>query len=416
MDTSAFEAVIRRVPLFETLPEAEIRHLAETLRRVAFAPPAILFHEAEYGDRFYIVQEGRVEIIKALGTPDERVLGVRGPGEYIGEMSLFNPRGARIASARAQAPSLTLEMTRADFDALLHRQPTLAYEMVRVLSARLAQAHDASITDLRHKNQELTEAYESLKAAQAQLVEKEKLEHELRMAHAVQASLLPRTTPQIPGWGFAARWLPAREVSGDYYDFIPLSAEAGLGIAVADVSGKGMPAALVMAITRNTLRASVLNVAQPAESLNQTNQLLCADTNGSAFVTVFYARLDPQTGEVIYVNAGHDPPWHYAARADTWHELTRTGTALGLLNRRTQTQATTHLEVGDFIFLYTDGLTDAVNPRGERFGTERVFDLLRQQRHAPPAELAAQMEAAVLGFCAGRILFDDITFVILKRL
>src|SRR5215211_4859733 len=125
------ETYIGQVPLFAALPHSELELLAETLRQSAIPRDTILFHEGDYGDRFYIVLEGQIEIVKALGTPEERLLGMRGPGEFIGEMSLFQRDGLRTASVRTRLATRLLEMSRGDFDALLHRQPSLAYEMVR---------------------------------------------------------------------------------------------------------------------------------------------------------------------------------------------------------------------------------------------------------------------------------------------
>ncbi len=415
-EAASFEAAIQQVPLFVTLPDHEIRHLAQTLRPIECEPGTILFREDERGDRFYIIHSGQIEIIKALATADERLIGVRGAGEHVGEMSLFNRDGLRTASARVLSPARVLEMTRSDFDSLLNRQPTLAYEIVRVLSMWLNQAHNTTIYDLRIKNRELTEAYDSLKAAQAQIIEKEKLEHELHVAWEVQASLLPRSTPRLPGWEFAACWLPAREVSGDYYDFIPLQSGPEWGIVLADVSGKGMPAALFMALTRSTIRATLASAARPADSLSRANQLICADAVGSMFVTMFYGQLNPVTGDLIYVNAGHDPPWVYRAEQDEWQELTRTGLALGMLNVRTHEQETLRLNSGDFILMYTDGLTDAADPRGQRFGSDQVRQMVIEHRRAAPGELATALTDAVTRFRAERPLFDDITLVVIKRL
>ncbi len=414
------EALIRQVPLFSTLPDRELEYLSETLRPCDVPPQTLLFEEGEHGDRFYIVRAGEIEIIKALGTPDERLVGVRGAGEYVGEMSLFNRDGLRTASARTRTAMQGLVMTRADFDALLNRQPTLAYEMVRVLSMRLHQAHTTTIRDLHEKNRQLTEAYESLQAAQAQIIEKEKLEHELHVAREVQASLLPRTTPRLPGWEFAARWQPAREVSGDFYDFIPLGlaspeAASGLGLVIADVSDKGMPAALFMALSRSIVRASATSARSPAECITQANRLICADAAQGMFVTLFYAQLDPATGDLTYVNAGHNPPWLFRAEDDQWLELTRTGMALGMFSAHTLKQNTVRLKAGDCLCLYTDGLTDAANPRGERFGAEQLRHILHTHRHAPVADLVAALDEALLRFREGSALFDDITVVLARR-
>jgi serine phosphatase RsbU (regulator of sigma subunit) len=416
------EQIISRVPLFTSLPANEIKHLAETLHSAEVLPGTILFREGEYGDRFYIVREGQIEIIKALGTPDERLIGVRGPGEHVGEMSLFNRDGLRTASARTQTTTQVLVMTRADFDALLNRQPTLAYEMVRVLSMRLHQAHNTTIRDLREKNRQLTEAYESLKAAQAQIIVKEKLEHELHVAREVQASLLPRATPQLPGWEFVARWQPAREVSGDFYDFIPLHTShpdsysaPNWGLVIADVSDKGMPAALFMALTRSIVRASVTGARSPADCITQANRLVCADTAQGMFVTLFYAQLDPATGDLTYVNAGHNPPWLYRAGDDQWIELTRTGMALGMFEVHTLKQNALRLNAGDFLFMYTDGLTDVTNRQGQRFETEQLRSVVHASRRASAAEMVAGLEEAVSRFSGGHTPFDDITFVVAKR-
>ncbi|MGH2522866.1 MAG: PP2C family protein-serine/threonine phosphatase, partial [Anaerolineales bacterium] len=138
-------------------------------------------------------------------------------------------------------------------------------------------------------------------------VEKGRLERELQLAREVQASLLPRAIPNIPGWEFAARWQPAREVAGDYYDFIS-GDPASLGLVIADVTDKGMPAALFMALTRSIVRASALQAITPAEGITQANRLICADATNSMFVTLLYACLRPATGELAYVNAGHNPP------------------------------------------------------------------------------------------------------------
>ncbi|MGQ0601416.1 MAG: PP2C family protein-serine/threonine phosphatase [Anaerolineales bacterium] len=410
--------LIRQVPLFALLPTSELQHLAATLEPHDLAPGAFLFRENDYGDHFFIIGEGHIEIVKSLGTTEERQVSVRGPGDYVGEMSLLNRDGARTASARTLTAARVLVMTRADFDALLQRQPALSHEMLRVLSHQLAEAHNSTIHNLREKNRQLTEAYDALQAAQTQLIEKEKLEHELKVARAVQTSLLPHQVPVLPGWQFAARWHPAREVSGDFYDFIPLTSSPTpqWGLVMADVTDKGMPAALFMAVARSVIRASVVQAVTPADCLTQVNRLVVADSAQGMFVTVFYAQLDPHTGALTYVNAGHNPPWLYRAEQDRWLELTRTGIAVGLLDAAMMKQATVQLHSGDILVLYTDGLTDATNAMGERFGAERARQVLQTQTMASAAEMAEALEAAVNDFRQTQLLFDDITLMIVKRI
>lgn len=413
------DSLLRQVPLFAALPPPEIEYLARILRPLEAAAGTLLLRETEAGDRLYIVVEGQIEIIKALGTPQERLIAIRGPGEYVGEMSLFSRGGLHIASVRTRTATRLFEMTGADFDALLHRQPALAYEMVRVLTQRLSEAHDNTMYDLRAKNTQLAEAYQSLQAAQAQIIEKEKLQRELQVAQGVQASLIPRQTPRLEGWDFAARWQPARDVSGDFYDFIPLPrAGADLpecGIVVADVADKGMPAALLMAVTRSIVRASVTGTRAPADAISQANRLVCADSPQGLFVTLFFARLDPLTGEVVYVNAGHNPAWLQRAGEAGWVEWPRTGLPLGLFPHQALQQSTFQLEPGDLLVLYTDGVLDATDAHGSAFGAERLRQLLLDHRQATASEIATAIEQAVHDFRAGAPLFDDITFVIVKR-
>lgn len=177
--------MLAQVPLFEDLPAHEIDALAATLHRQTYAVGTLLFGEGDNGDRFYIVLDGHIAIIKALGTVDERLLALRGAGEIVGEMSLLNRDGLRTASARVQSAALVLELTPTDFDALLRRYPALAYGMLRMMSDRLRVSHDTSIRELHEKNERLANAYAELQAAQARLIEQETLAHELRLARTL---------------------------------------------------------------------------------------------------------------------------------------------------------------------------------------------------------------------------------------
>lgn len=254
-------------------------------------------------------------------------------------------------------------------------------------------------------------------------VEKGRLERELQMAYEIQAGLLPHETPQVPAWEFAARWQPAREVAGDYYDFIPVDLNLaqgseplqGLGIVIADVSDKGMPAALFMALTRSVVRASVGHALSPAEGIAHANRLICADSTGGMFVTLFYAQLDPTTGEFTYVNAGHNPPLLYCAGEDRLTELTRTGTALGVFMDLSFEQRTMQLHPGDLILLYTDGVTDATNVQEEDFGEERLQRVVFEKRREPVTEMIAALEQALGEFVGASLPFDDVTIVAVRR-
>jgi sigma-B regulation protein RsbU (phosphoserine phosphatase) len=248
-------------------------------------------------------------------------------------------------------------------------------------------------------------------------VERGRLERELQMARETQASLLPRETPQVPGWEFAARWRPARQVAGDYYDFIPLD-EGKLGLVIADVSDKGMPAALFMAMTRSTIRASVGRAPSPAEGIALANRLICADAAGGMFVTLFYALLGPATGEMTYVNAGHNPPLlrkGSVGEQGTLTELTRTGMALGVLEDASFEQRTIQIDPGDSVFLYTDGVTDAIGADGQEFGTDRMLRVLDKARHMAAAQMLDALEQALHGYIGETSRADDVTIVAVSR-
>jgi sigma-B regulation protein RsbU (phosphoserine phosphatase) len=245
-------------------------------------------------------------------------------------------------------------------------------------------------------------------------VEKGRLERELQLAHEVQTRLLPSSTPQLEGWEFAAEWIPAREAAGDFYDFIP--AEDGrLILVIADVSDKGMAAALYMALTRSIIRASMHHHPFPAEAIAEANRLICTDADYGMFVTLFYALLDPKNGEITYVNAGHNPPLHCDGSCRELARLTRTGMALGIFEDAPYEQRTIRLEPGDFLLLYTDGVTEAFNPAEEQFGEGRLEAVLQSHAHASADELVAAIQQAVEAFTGAVAPFDDVTMVAVRR-
>jgi sigma-B regulation protein RsbU (phosphoserine phosphatase) len=244
-------------------------------------------------------------------------------------------------------------------------------------------------------------------------VEKGRMERELQVAHEVQASLIPRHTPDVAGWDFAARWKPAHEVSGDFYDFVP--ADGRLGVVIADVSDKGMPAALFMALSRSIIRASVTSVPSPADAIDQANRLISADSTDSMFVTLFFAQLDPASGELAYVNAGHNPPLLCRAGQEELTALARTGLPLGLFEFTDFEARGTQLDPGDFLVLYTDGVTEAMDAQHREFGEERLRRVLLDNRHASAEDMAAALEGTLGAFTGAADPSDDITFVIVKR-
>lgn len=246
-------------------------------------------------------------------------------------------------------------------------------------------------------------------------VERGRLERELQLARALQASFIPASAPQIEGWDIAARWYPAHEVSGDFYDFLKTE-EDGLGVAIADVSDKGMGAALFMVLARTVLRSSIEGATSPAAAISRSNRLLYSDANDGMFVTLFYCDLDPQNGILRYVNAGHNPPLLFRVGETEPELLERTGILLGVDEQADFNQQLLQLNSGDLIFLYTDGIFDAHNSEMIPFGLNRVQELLQAHRNAPAEEILQTLMTAIQKFTGKAPSFDDITLVILKRL
>lgn len=253
-------------------------------------------------------------------------------------------------------------------------------------------------------------------------VEKGRMERELQMAYKIQAGLLPRSMPEVPGWDFAARWKPAREVAGDFYDFIPLE-EGRLGLVIADVTDKGMPAALFMAFTRSIIRASLDRAAQPVEAIRRANRLICRESSYGFFVTLFYAQFEPDSAEVTYVSAGHNPQLRYldtsgrsleGASAPVF-QLGFTGMPLGILEETPYEQRHITCAPGDCLLLYTDGVTDAVNDQGEHYSLARLQSFGRDNYRASPQEIITNLDSELLNFVGDIPQFDDITVVIAKR-
>jgi serine phosphatase RsbU (regulator of sigma subunit) len=250
---------------------------------------------------------------------------------------------------------------------------------------------------------------------QLEMVVRERLEHEVELARQIQKTFLPEHLPEIPGWDLAATWLTARQVGGDFYDVIELPG-GRLGLLIADVSDKGMPAALFMALTRTLIRAVVYDTASPAETLRRVNALIIPDNRQSMFVTAVYGILSIESGEFTYANAGHNPPVWMSKAGKSLEFLYRTGAALGIIEDLPMNQRTISLGLDDLLFLYTDGLTEAFSPDDETFGDGRLQQVLNNVAETSSARTVLDaLEAAVNQFMDPLPAADDLTMLALKR-
>ncbi|MGE5140050.1 MAG: PP2C family protein-serine/threonine phosphatase [Rudaea sp.] len=246
-------------------------------------------------------------------------------------------------------------------------------------------------------------------------VEKGRMERELQVAREVQSRLIPRETPKLDGWEFATLWRPAHVVGGDFFDFMPTSS-GRLGVAIADVAGKGMGAALFMAVTRSILRASAMAVPGPAACIEQANRLLCADTTRGMFVTLFYAEFASGSGKVTFVNAGHNPPIVHGAGSPDLGELRRTGLPLGIYDTRPYREETVELAPGDTLLLYTDGITETKNKEEREWGVDSLRRLVLESRAGSAGEFVSTLDEAARHFGGSAAQSDDMTVVLARRL
>ncbi len=248
---------------------------------------------------------------------------------------------------------------------------------------------------------------------QAEKVVRERLETEVQLARQIQQTFIPDELPVLDGWDLAARWLTARQVGGDFYDVIELPG-GRIGLFIADVADKGIPAALFMALTRTLVRAAVVETESPAEALRRVNDLLIPDTRQGMFVTAVYAVLFPDTGELVYANAGHNPPFCLNHDGEIV-SLTRTAMALGVMAGIEVNDQKIQLESEDMILLYTDGLSEAIAQDGEFFGEERILDALIKNAGQSAEEVLESVENELGDFVGEGTQSDDLTLLLLRR-
>ncbi len=402
------------IPLFASLPSEEISHLEATLSASGFPSGKVLFHEGHSDDKFYILLEGQVEVVKSLGRPEERLLGVREAGNLLGEMSLFSQDVCHTASVRSLTPLRLLTVTRTELDALLHRQPQLAYEIIRLLSQRLEESENVTILDLKEKNQRLMEAYEELKNAQEQIIEKEKLEKELEIARQIQQSILPETLPDLPGYEFGALMIPARAVGGDFYTFFQLPKNR-LGIVVGDVSDKGVPAALFMALTYSLIRAEAVRTGSPVQAFRKVNQHLLQMNSSSMFVTMVYGILDCSSGEFRFARAGHPSPYLLDGEGRLVVVPVSSAQPLGLFDNPPIDEQCINLPTGGTLLLYSDGVNETMDTQGTEFGFDSLNQTMAANCTRPAQEICGQLWQDIQAHGENLPQQDDFTTVVVKR-
>ena len=261
----------------------------------------------------------------------------------------------------------------------------------------------ASVAAIRVENARLVEAR----------FQQERLERELQLAMEIQQRFQPTAPPSVPGYELQGISFPCYEIGGDYYDFIQRE-DGRLVIALGDVSGKGTAAALLMSSLHAAIHAQTGSHDTLVKTISAVNRYLADNIPSNRFVTLFYAELDPESGAVSFLNAGHNPPLIVHA-AGTVEQLASGGLPLGIKADAEYREGRTHLQMGDVLVIYSDGVTEAASPSGEEFGPTRLYEVVSRNVDASAAGIRDRIESALTKFSQGTQAADDITLVIVKR-
>lgn len=346
----------------------------------------VIFEAGDDGDALYLILEGEVKI-----SIDAHTIDMLEAGTIFGEMALVDAK-PRSADATAVSHCKLVKIDEPRFAQLASQYPQFGLEVMNIMSTRLRRLIDDE-------------------------VRRQRLEQELAIGREIQLSLLPKKNPTYAGWQFATIYRPARQVGGDIYDFIQSEQTPNqLTIVVADVTGKGVPAALFMASTRSVIRTLCNQNHAPADVLALANQAILKDGGPALFLSSVIGNLDTKTGELTLANAGHEwPLWLRAAQNDV-ETLYVPGVLLGAFTKIVPQQKTVTIESGDFLFFFTDGVTEARNAEGDFFGDERLLETAVSGKNDTAAEMAMRVETAVSNFTQNTPQSDDLTLVIIKRL
>jgi serine phosphatase RsbU (regulator of sigma subunit) len=401
--TRALRAVFERLSMEDIAALRAVSHLK------SYPAGTVLCREGETEHTFYVLHSGIVRVSQRVPGDEDRLLGLRGPGEFFGEMAVID-NSPRSASVEAATDVQVVEITQDVFDRVLSRSPDLAMTLLRHVMALFRGTLQQQILELQAKNLALEKAYTDLQAAQAQLLANERVKRDLEVAAQLQRSILPDRLPEPIGYHFAARAQPAREIGGDFYDVFKID-DAHLGLLVADVSDKSIHAAIFMAISRTLFMTEARRSLSPGEVVRSVNDLLLdMTTSDDMFVTAFYGVLHMDDRKLTYVRAGQDKP--ILQHADGSSEvLDGRGRFIGMLPMLIVEEYTVDLAAGDRLLMYSDGVTDAGNQAQESYGVPRLKKIVHDHRAESAEQIAAAIFADVLAFQGEAPQFDDITLL-----
>lgn len=361
----------------------DISSRAQNIR--SFDAGEIIFDAGDKGGEMFLLLTGRV-LITLQGAEIDRLE----PGEIFGEMALVE-EGARSARATAVVESKMLCVDRDQFRDLVKDSPDFGLKVMSVMSGRLRRFIDEE-------------------------VQRQRLEQELRIGREIQMSLIPSACPALPGWAFAAAYQPAREVGGDFYDFVFMPDDPGtMQLVIADVTGKGVPAALFMASSRTTMRAESFGGNGPAETLRQANYVIALDTQYPLFLTALCARLQAGSGLLTFANGGHERPLWLRQSSGEVQTVMSHDPLLGFMEDAEYEEHTLQVDSGDVLVFFTDGVTEARNEQGSFYGDERLHELLKERLWDSADDLLEAILHSVAAFSGDSPQADDLTLIVAQR-
>jgi len=295
----------------------------------------------------------------------------------------------------------------------LIRHPQLAYDLLQLYSSRLENSESLTIKDLREKNSQLKQAFDELKIAQAAMIEKERLDQEMRLASKIQSSILPKTFPEYPGLDFGALMLPAKQVGGDFYDFISLN-DHQVGVVIGDVCGKGIPAALFMALTYSSVRIEALRNDDPGSTLRAVNQHLLQIDCSDMFVTLLYGIFDINTSAFTYARAGHTKPLLLDGQNQVVNIPFGLGQAVGIFEHLEIDEQRITIPAGGMLLIYSDGLSETIEEQESFPELHQICSSILQEDKQNAETFCEQLWRKARGTLDESLIQDDFTLVVLR--
>ncbi|MCA9918562.1 MAG: SpoIIE family protein phosphatase, partial [Anaerolineales bacterium] len=407
---SGTTAVIRQALI--GLDEDTLQLLRQVAKRAEYPPNTTLCHQGEVEHVFYVVVKGNVAVVRVLDSGEERILNMVGKNGYFGEMGLIDD-SPRAANCVTITPTTVLEVTEEAFDTFVKNSPSLANLLLQRILSNARNLDKIYIEDLQQKNEALEQAYERLKAAQAKLVEQERLQRELELAAQVQRNLLQQDLPQFPDYNFAAYLEPARQVGGDFYDVLEIDDEH-VGVLIADVADKGFHAALFMAVTRTLFLQEGRRSISPSEvALAVHRGMFDVANNDEVFLTAFYGVLHRPTGRLTYIRAAHERPLLLRPGREVM-PLPGGDRFLGMMPELELTEEIIDLEPGDRLVMFSDGVPDAVNEDDQGYSNQQLAAAVASCGNKTAAEIVDYLVQDVARWQGKAAPFDDLTLLVLE--